>query len=90
MDGEVDGKDNLSAIHNITVNTEGILDFLREFKEKVFAGKDIFTVGEANGVSADELGDWVGERGVFIQNGEHSTSMLYEQCRVPKHQGDLR
>ena len=28
-------------------------------------GRDIFLVAEANGVGADELGDWVGERGVF-------------------------
>ena len=83
VDGEVDGKDNLSAIHNITVNTEGILDFLREFKEKVFAGKDIFTVGEANGVSADELGDWVGSHGVF--------DMLFEFSHVnlPLKNGEI-
>ena len=83
LDGEVDGKDNLSSIHNITANTDGILEFLHEFKEKVFAGKDIFTVGEANGVSADELGDWVGERGVF--------DMLFEFSHVnlPLKNGEI-
>ncbi len=52
-------------VHFMTANTAGILDFLREFKRECFAGRDIFTVGEANGVSADELKYWVGEDGVF-------------------------
>ena len=64
-DGPVDGKDGLSAVHAATANTAGILDFLHEFKESVRDGRDIFMVGEANGVAAEELGDWVGERGVF-------------------------
>ncbi len=83
VDGEVDGKDDLSSIHNITANTEGILDFLHEFKDKVFAGHDIFTVGEANGVSANELPDWVGERGVF--------DMLFEFSHVnlPLKNGEI-
>ena len=60
LDGELDGKDGMVAIHSMTANTPGILDFLHEFKKKVFDGHDIFTVGEANGVSADELKFWVG------------------------------
>ena len=64
-DGPVDGEDGLSSVHDATANGEGILDFLHEFKAAVCDGRDIFTVGEANGVDADELGDWVGERGVF-------------------------
>ena len=65
VDGEPDGKDGMVAIHSMTANTPGILDFLHEFKREVFDGHDIFTVGEANGVSADELKNWVGENGVF-------------------------
>lgn len=83
LDGEVDGKDGLSAIHNITVNTPSILDFLHEFKEKVFAGHDIFTVGEANGVAANELNKWVGNDGVF--------DMLFEFSHVnlPLKNGEI-
>ena len=73
-DGEVDSEDGLSSIHNITAATDGILDFLREFKEKVFEGRDIFTVAEANGVKPANLGDWVGETGVF--------DMLFEFSHV--------
>ena len=49
----------------MTANTDGILDFLHEFKKEVQEGSDIFTVGEANGVSASELPQWVGSDGVF-------------------------
>jgi len=65
VDGSADGEDGMYAVHAATANTPGILDFLHEFKAGVRDGRDIFLVGEANGVGADELGDWVGERGVF-------------------------
>ena len=64
-DGTPDDKDGRVSIHDMTANTDGILDYLHEFKEKVAEGKDIFTVGEANGVAADQLSKWVGENGVF-------------------------
>lgn len=64
-DGPVDDSEGRADIHKMTVNTNGILDYLKEFKAKVTEGKDIFTVGEANGVSADQLKYWVGSEGVF-------------------------
>lgn len=64
-DGPVDGEDGMSAVHAATANTPGILDFLHEFKAAVRDGRDIFMVGEANGVEADELDAWVGDQGVF-------------------------
>ena len=64
-DGTPDGADGLVSIHDMTANTDGILDYLKEFKEKVQSGRDIFTVGEANGVAASELKNWVGSDGVF-------------------------
>ena len=82
-DGPVDGEDGMSAVHAATANTEGILDFLREFKERVRDGRDIFMVGEANGVPASELGDWVGSRGVF--------DMIFEfsHTHVPMHESEM-
>ncbi len=65
VDGKPDAKDGMIAVHTMTVNTPGILDFLHEFKEKVFAGHDIFTVGEANGVAPEDLKYWIGDNGVF-------------------------
>ena len=65
VDGEPDSEDGLVNIHSMIANTPGILDFLHEFKEKVFKGHDIFTVAEANGVEPNDLPHWVGEKGAF-------------------------
>ncbi|MBR1856101.1 MAG: glucohydrolase, partial [Oribacterium sp.] len=64
-DGTPDAGDGTVGIHSMTANTNGILDYLHEFKDAVQTGTDIFTVGEANGVSASDLPDWVGPEGVF-------------------------
>ena len=64
-DGIPDSADGSVSIHNMTVNTPGILDYLREFDLSLKNRDNIFTVGEANGVSASELDSWVGGRGVF-------------------------
>ena len=65
LDGKPDAADGTVSIHDMTANTEGILEFLHEFRREVFDGHDIFTVAEANGVSPEELKDWVGEDGAF-------------------------
>ncbi len=64
-DGTPDAGDGMTGIHAMTANTEGILDYLHEFKKQVQSGTDIFAVGEANGVSAADLPLWVGDQGVF-------------------------
>ncbi|MEH7072928.1 glycoside hydrolase family 13 protein [Neobacillus drentensis] len=46
------------------MNVDGIHPFLKELKEETFAKYDIMTVGEANGVTVDDVKDveqWVGE-----------------------------
>ena len=62
---EADASDGMIGIHGVSANTEGILDFLQEFKFEVKKGRDIFIVGEANGVSPNDLEKWVGENGVL-------------------------
>ncbi|WP_394237197.1 alpha-glucosidase [Niallia oryzisoli] len=48
------------------MNREGIEIFLQELKRETFAKHDIMTVGEANGVKANQAEEWVGEEnGVF-------------------------
>ena len=64
-DGEPDAADGTAGIHKMTANTEGILDYLHVFKDDVQTGTDIFTVGETNGISPEDLPLWVGEDGVF-------------------------
>ncbi|MCR4950474.1 MAG: alpha-glucosidase [Solobacterium sp.] len=73
-DGEPDGDDGMVSVHDMTANQPGILDYLHEFKREVADGHDIFTVAEANGVSADELKYWVGKDGAF--------DMLFEFSHV--------
>jgi alpha-glucosidase len=48
------------------MNVSGILAYLQELKSETFSHYDVMTVGEANGVSIDEINHWVGkETGVF-------------------------
>lgn len=48
------------------MNVEGIHEFLEELYENTFSKYDVMTVGEANGVSAEEAVKWVGkEEGKF-------------------------
>jgi alpha-glucosidase len=42
-------------------DVEGVLDFLVELRDETFAKYDIMTVGEANGVTTDEIEEWIGE-----------------------------
>ncbi|MBR1603488.1 MAG: alpha-glucosidase [Synergistaceae bacterium] len=79
-DGEPDGSDGMVNVHAMTANTPGILEFLNEFKLKVFNNNNIVTVGEANGVKPDELDSWVGNNGVF--------SMLFEFSHIILGFGD--
>ena len=64
-DGEPDAADGTAGIHKMTANTDGVLDYLHEFKAAVQDGTDIFMVGETNGISPDDLPLWVGANGVF-------------------------
>mgnify|MGYP003571316891 CR=1 FL=1 len=86
LDGKPDSKEGSINIHLMTANRPGILDFLREFKREVFEGKDIFTVGEANGVNPEELKDWVGDKGVFDMLFEFSiVSLPFDKFEIWCH-----
>lgn len=81
-DGPADAEDGSSHIHPLTANTPGILDYLHEFRDAVH-GEDIFLVAEANGVSAEELPEWVGENGVFDMLMEFShVSLQFRQGEI--------
>ncbi|WP_046176429.1 glycoside hydrolase family 13 protein [Domibacillus indicus] len=43
------------------MNVKGIQPLLEELKAETFAKYDIMTIGEANGVTADDVEEWVGE-----------------------------
>ena len=64
------------------MNVEGINSHLKELKEETFSKYDIVTVGEANGVSANEADHWVAEdEGTFnmIFQFEHLNLWNYEE-----------
>lgn len=42
------------------LNVDGVLDYVDELSREVFERHDIVTIGEANGVSAEQGEDWVG------------------------------
>ena len=60
---DMDNPDNLKYVPSFDkhMNVEGIHDYLRELNENTFSKYDIMTVGEANGVKAEQATDWVGE-----------------------------
>ena len=60
---DMDNPDNLKYVPSFDkhMNVEGIHDYLSELKENTFSKYDIMTVGEANGVKAEQATDWVGE-----------------------------
>lgn len=74
-DGTPDAADGMVSIHDMTANTDGILDYLYEFKQKTVAGKGVFTVAEANGIGPEQLKFWVGDSGAF--------DMLFEFNHLP-------
>ena len=64
------------------MNVEGINSHLKELKEETFSKYNIVTVGEANGVSANEADHWVAEdEGTFnmIFQFEHLNLWNYEE-----------
>lgn len=74
------------------MNVEGIYDFLDELTENTFSKYDVMTVAEANGVSAEEAEEWVGEeKGKFnmvfqfehldLWNNEDNQSFNVKECK---------
>lgn len=59
------------------MNVDGIHEFLQELKENTFSKYDIMTVGEANGVSADEAVQWVGK-----ENGKFDMVFQFEHLEL--------
>ncbi|MGL4911215.1 MAG: glycoside hydrolase family 13 protein [Romboutsia sp.] len=60
---DLENPHNLKYVSSFSkhMNVDGIHEYLKELKENTFDKYDIMTVGEANGVNADEADLWVGE-----------------------------
>lgn len=59
------------------MNVNGIHKYLKELKERTFDNYDIMTVGEANGVDAEEADQWVGE-----ENGKFNMIFQFEHLHL--------
>lgn len=55
-----EGKKYVTAWQKM-MNVDGIQPLLAELRDETFARRDIMTVGEANGVFAENIGDWISE-----------------------------
>ncbi|MCR8744970.1 glycoside hydrolase family 13 protein [Romboutsia lituseburensis] len=72
---DLDNPDNLRYVPSFSkhMNVGGIHKYLKELKENTFDKYDIMTVGEANGVKAEEADLWVGE-----ENGKFNMLFQFE------------
>lgn len=65
------------------MNIDGIQKHLKELKEETFAKYDIVTVGEANGVDAENADEWVGS-----ENGKFNMIFQFEHLKLWDYEGD--
>ncbi|CAF3320971.1 unnamed protein product [Rotaria socialis] len=62
------------------MNVDGIEEYLDEFKREAYGDLDVVTVGEANGVSADQAVEWVHEeRGKFSMIFQFEATNLWDK-----------
>lgn len=61
------------------MNVKGIQPMLTELRDKTFAGRDIMTVGEANGVNIEDVEEWIGEKdGKFNMVFQFESTSLWD------------
>ena len=65
------------------MNVEGIQKYLKELKENTFDKYDIVTVGEANGVDAENADEWVGH-----ENGKFNMIFQFEHLKLWDYEGE--
>ncbi|RYZ70622.1 MAG: alpha-glucosidase, partial [Proteobacteria bacterium] len=58
---DIDNPDNLEFVPSYSkhMNMDGVQEYLRDLCQNTFVHYDIMTVGEANGVSAEDAEEWV-------------------------------
>ena len=77
-----DGKKYVDSF-DMHMNIDGIQKYLKELKEETFAKYDIVTVGEANGVDAENSDKWVGS-----ENGKFNMIFQFEHLKLWDYEGD--
>ncbi|MCA1063455.1 alpha-glucosidase [Rossellomorea sp. AcN35-11] len=66
-------KEKYVSSFDMHMNQKGIHTFLQEFKDRTYGNYDVMSVGEANGVKADEAELWVGK-----ENGKMDMIFQFE------------
>ncbi|MGL5313300.1 MAG: glycoside hydrolase family 13 protein [Peptostreptococcaceae bacterium] len=81
---DLDNPDNLKYVPSFSkhMNVEGIHEYLKDIKENTFDKYDIMTVGEANGVKAEEADLWVGD-----ENGKFNMLFQFEHIDLWNNDG---
>ncbi|MGL5346971.1 MAG: glycoside hydrolase family 13 protein [Peptostreptococcaceae bacterium] len=81
---DLDNPENLKYVPSFSkhMNVEGIHSYLEEIKVNTFDKYDIMTVGEANGVKAEEAYLWVGE-----ENGKFNMLFQFEHIDLWNNDG---
>ena len=76
---DMDNPEGLKYVSSFNkhMNVDGIHNYLKELNEKTFKKYDIMTVGEANGVAAEEAKDWVSE-----ENGKFNMVFQFEHLHL--------
>lgn len=67
------------------MNVDGIQKYLKELKEETFDKYNIVTVGEANGVDAENSDEWVG-----AENGKFNMIFQFEHLKLWDYEGDTK
>lgn len=76
-----DGKKYVDSF-DMHMNIDGIQKYLKELKEETFAKYDIVTVGEANGVDAENSDEWVSS-----ENGKFNMIFQFEHLKLWDYEG---
>ena len=75
-DYPADRPDGLSRIDNMLAEAEGVMDFLQEMADETFRKYDAFTVGEVFNEKAEELPDFIGDKGCFSSMFDFNTTII--------------
>ncbi|MFK4786041.1 alpha-glucosidase [Fusobacterium sp. MFO224] len=67
------------------MNRPGIQKYLKELKKETFDKYDIVTVGEANGVDAEDASEWVGEK-----DGKFNMIFQFEHLKLWDYEKEIK
>ena len=76
QDYPADRPDELSSIHYMLQDANGVGEFLREMRDRTFAPHNAFSVGEVFNEKDEELPDFIGDNGYFSSMFDFSAEIF--------------